>query len=253
MTTMVDAKFAALRGMGFTGAMPDMELKWLIANGPQSPNLYLNPELAGGAASGPVAGDFPPDDHGLGFNTTTGIPEAIGGGNFQWHFNEARISARAYLTYNIAANHPALVIGTNYRIRWLARNPTGSNYGAALNLSSVVDIDLVDDHRAAAPNATTELFTEFRVTSGAYAAIARIGVGTTSNNAVELDIFEPTFVNLDTLVPTAKTIPDAWRQYLAFQGFATGNRNDDRFAQLGSLGHTGALADREFKFWLGGG
>ena len=197
MASLTDAKFAALRFLGHTGSISDMMLQWLIANGPQSTNLYLNPQLAGGAASGPIDGDFPPDDHGLGFNTTTGVPEDIGSGNFQWHFNEARISGRAYLTYDIAVNHPGLVIGTNYRIRWLARNLTGSNYGAALNVSNVVDIDLVDDHRAAAPNSTTELFTEFRVTSGAYAAIARIGVGTTSNNVVELEIFEPLFVDLD--------------------------------------------------------
>ena len=39
MTALPDAKFAALRGLGYTGAMPDMELQWLLANGASSPSL----------------------------------------------------------------------------------------------------------------------------------------------------------------------------------------------------------------------
>ena len=141
MPSLSDARFDALRALGHTGAVSDMLLQWLQANsGLDASNMYLNPQLAGGAASGPIAGDNPPDDHGLGFNTTTGVPEDIGGGNFQWHFNEARDSGRAYLTYDIAINHPGLVIGTNYRIRWLARNLTGSNYGAALNVSNAFSL-----------------------------------------------------------------------------------------------------------------
>ena len=218
-------------------------------------NLYLNPELAGGADSGPIDGDNPPDDHGLGFNTTTGVPEDIGGGNFQWHFNEARISGRAYLTYDIGANHPGLVVGTNYRIRWFARNLTGNNYGAALNFSNVVDMDQVDDHRAAAPNSLTELFIHFRPTSVNYAGIARIGVGTTSNNVVELEIYDPIFVDLDAQALIPKTIPDAWKTFLLTvppDGLTEENyhRNDWWYNYLGTQGYEGSMNDRELQFWI---
>ena len=39
MTTKPDAKFAALRGLGYQGAMPEMTLQWLQANGATSAQL----------------------------------------------------------------------------------------------------------------------------------------------------------------------------------------------------------------------
>lgn len=39
ITSINDAKFAALRGQGFTGAQPDMTLAWLQANGAVSDNI----------------------------------------------------------------------------------------------------------------------------------------------------------------------------------------------------------------------
>lgn len=50
-----------------------------------------------------------------------------------------------------------------------------------------------------------------------------------------------------------KTMPDAWRAMLASKGFNTGNRNDDWYALLGSLGYTGTITDREYAFWIAGG
>jgi len=55
---------------------------------------------------------------------------------------------------------------------------------------------------------------------------------------------------------TAKTIPDAWREFLIAQsaGFgspdpATYHRSDWWFAYLGAQGYTGSMNDRELKFW----
>lgn len=39
MPTTIDLKFAALRGLGYTGSMTDMELQWLQANGATSDAL----------------------------------------------------------------------------------------------------------------------------------------------------------------------------------------------------------------------
>lgn len=51
----------------------------------------------------------------------------------------------------------------------------------------------------------------------------------------------------------AESLPDAWRDMLTSKGFSTGNRTDDWFALLGSLGYTGAISDREYAFWIAGG
>lgn len=51
----------------------------------------------------------------------------------------------------------------------------------------------------------------------------------------------------------AASLPDAWRAMLTSKGFNTGNRTDDWFALLGSLGYTGAINDREYAFWMAGG
>jgi len=39
MPTLTDSKFTALRGLGHTGAMPDMTLQWLKVNGATSSSL----------------------------------------------------------------------------------------------------------------------------------------------------------------------------------------------------------------------
>ena len=49
---------------------------------------------------------------------------------------------------------------------------------------------------------------------------------------------------------SSPSLPDAWIEYLAIvypQG--SGNRTDDWYNYLGSLGYTGAISDREAEFW----
>ena len=48
---------------------------------------------------------------------------------------------------------------------------------------------------------------------------------------------------------TSPQITDAWVEWLAIQGFTTGDRNTDWFAYLRSQTHTGALNDMELQFW----
>lgn len=54
---------------------------------------------------------------------------------------------------------------------------------------------------------------------------------------------------------TSNSVPDAWREMLDLQvASPTGQRNDDWFALLGSLGYTqDSLNDRELAFWQDGG
>ena len=50
-------------------------------------------------------------------------------------------------------------------------------------------------------------------------------------------------------LPVSKTVPDAWREWLDELTFDTGQRSDDWFAYLRSLGHTGSMNDMELQFW----
>ena len=159
--------------------------------GPEvGPDIYVNPELAGGADSGPIAGNFPPTAHSLGFRTVTGNPEAQGGGIFHWRFNAETASGRCYLVYELI-NNPGLIVGKTYRISWNVENLQGSSYGAALNIANLTDVTILDSNTAAIAGTTSTLFAEFTVDGAGFAAQFRVGVGTTSNNTTELVVSNP--------------------------------------------------------------
>ena len=162
------------------------------------PDIYVNPELAGGADSGPIDGNFPPTAHSLGFRTVTGNPEAQGGGIFHWHFNAEIDSGRCYLVYELI-NNPGLIVGKTYRISWNVENLQGSNYGAALNIANLTDVTILDSNTAAIAGTTSTLFAEFTVDDTGFAAQFRVGVGTTSNNTTELVVSNPQFADLTNL------------------------------------------------------
>ena len=52
---------------------------------------------------------------------------------------------------------------------------------------------------------------------------------------------------------TSSAVPDAWKEMLAAQGYASYQRNDDWYAFLGDIGYSGSISDRELGFWVDGG
>ena len=139
MLPINDARFAALRGLGFTGATNDMVLAWLKSQLPvpvTGGNLIANPELAGGAASGPVAGNFPPTGWTLPFNTADSAPVDMGGGIFEWQMNLAQVAGRYALQRNLAADLVGEPAGTAIVFTVECENPTTANYNVALSNQS---------------------------------------------------------------------------------------------------------------------
>ena len=182
-------------------------------------DLYANPELAGGADSGPIGGNNPPTSHTLGFRTVSGNPEDQGGGVFHWHFNAEVASGRCYLVYELT-NNPGLTIGNTYRISWEVENLQGSNYGAALNIANTTDITIIDSDTAAIAGTTSTLFAEFTVDGAGFAAQFRVGVGTTSNNTTELVVSNPQFVDItnqgDNIMAIEELNPSDFDQGIPF-------------------------------------
>ena len=256
MLPINDARFAALRGLGFTGATNDMVLAWLKSQLPvpvTGGNLITNPELAGGAASGPVAGNNPPTGWTLPFNTADSGPVDIGGGIFEWEMNLAQVAGRCALQRNLADDLVGEPAGTAIVFTVECENPTTANYNVALSNQSSAGLAITGGQSRAAPLMTQNLQTEFTITDPSIlVATIRMGVGTTANNTVGMILRNPGLYRVADTQSPRSSLPDAWNSFLALQlgAAATGQRNDDWYGYLGSLGHTGSLNDRELQYWL---
>jgi hypothetical protein len=257
MIQVNDARFAALRGLGFTGAINDMTLAWLQSQLPApiaATNLIANPELAGGADSGPVDGNNPPTGWTIGFNTATSVPVDIGGGFFAWIQNQEEANARCPLQRDIAADLAGAEAGDIYLFQVSIGNPTDTNYSAALSIANLTGGTIIDSYTRAAPQSTQTCYAIIAIDDPVGLVISmRMGVGTTANNTVSLNVSNPRLYDYKAIQnkPYA-SLADAWHAFLAQEvPAATGHWNDDWFAYLGSLGFTGSLNDRELAFWNG--
>lgn len=249
--TLMDARFTALRELGFTGHVNDMLLAWLQQESgiPSPASVYINPELAGGAAS--EAGNVnPPTGHTLGFVTCTGLP-IPDGNRFIWRFNDEATTGRCYLNYDLATNHPGLNVGDELTVSYLVHQSglNESPYAAALASGGTSGITILEQQRASQNGVWTRVFYRLRIDDPSYTFGVRVGTGTTSNSDYTIEVQGPELhIKTSGQAVYPKTLPDAWRAMLASKGF-TGHRSDAWFAYLGSLGHTGALPDRELQFW----
>ena len=190
----------------------------------------VNPTLSGGAASGPIAGSFPPDDYGIGFNTVDSGPHANG-----WEMNPLGESGRAYLTYAIGDKNPGHPISTQLLLSVDIEGVAGSGTNS-LGFSGATDIISVDND-SRVENGERRIATAlYEVTGVGYAAQLRIGVGITSNRAEHWIIHQP--IRLEVVVEPIVFI---------------GARNDLWYQLLGNLGFEGAIADRTSAFWAAGG
>lgn len=255
MPTLNDARFVALRGQGFTGATNDMLLEWLQGQLPLA-NLLTNPELAGGAASGPVDGNNPTTGWTRPFNTADSAPVDIGGGFFEWEMNLAQDNGRCAISRDLADDLGGEVAGAEILFTVECSNPTSRNYSAALIASTFAGATVTGTVARVRPFSTETLALEFTIDDPAtLRAEIRMGVGTTANNTVGLILRNPALYRSTDARTPRNSLPDAWSTFLALQlgSAATGQRNDDWYTYLGSLGHTGSLNDRELQFWLDGG
>lgn len=158
---------------------------------PSTPNEYLNPELAGGAASGPGAGGAsnPPTNHGIGFNTVDSFPS--GNSPFRWEINPSEESGRAFLDYDIAVNHPGLTVGTVLKFQYAVANFSAANYGAAIAVSGDSNVGIEYKGRTAVAQRVSEVRVDVTILDPSYAARIRVGVGTTSVRTEHLSVFNP--------------------------------------------------------------
>ena len=142
-------------------------------------NIYLNQQLAGGAASGPGPGSNPPTSHTIGFNTNNSHPIDIGGGFFEWHSNPEAVSGRTYLTYTIHVLHPDLEIGVQYEFLLPTRRPAGNNT-ALISVAGITDMTVTNILRNAQAEETI-LSILITPTQVGYQGSLRWGNGITSS------------------------------------------------------------------------
>ena len=250
MPTLTNAKWDALRAQGFTGSISDMTLQWLQSLANPTAELYPNPELAGGADSGPVAGNNPPTAHTFPFLSGNANPIA---GGF-WEFNpEDTGGVRCTLQTTIADIIPAGVVGEQYRIEITCRKLDAGNYGAAISLANPTGLTVIDSLTTAQFGVVRTLFFVIEITDAVYGGNFRFGTGTTATNGAWLEMGNPTARNLSVPFITApKSIPDGWQALLALYQ-QNPQRNTGWYDLLGDEGYTGSLNDRELAFWLAGG
>ena len=218
MPTVNDARFDALRSQGFTGATNDMLLQWLRGQLPvpvTGGNLITNPEFAGGAASGPVAGNNPPTGWTIPFNTADSAPVDMGGGIFEWQMNLTQIAGRCALQRDLAADLVGEPAGTAIVFSVECENPTTANYNVALSNQSSAGLTITGGQSRAAPGLIQTLYTEFTINDpGALVATIRMGVGTTANSTVGLILRNPALYRVADTQSPRSSLPDAWNSFL---------------------------------------
>ena len=159
---------------------------------PVDESLYVNPEYAGGAPSGPSDGSNPPTSHSIGFNTVDSHPEDNGDGTFTWVCNPNNDSGRSYLGYTVHNHMPALPAGTEilYRV-WAERVSGFGGTTAILGVSGTNDIEVVAND-SSVPDGTTKLCTlRMRTTGPGFTAQLRTGTGVTNNRTEHIRIWGP--------------------------------------------------------------
>jgi hypothetical protein len=248
---LVDAKWDSLRAQGFTGAMSDMTLQWLQANGATSdqisdawlemlteqlttnaPNLCVNPTLTGGAASGPNDGSNPPTGYSIGFNTVDSGP--VTGG---WEMNPNKDLGRSYLGYAIFTNHPTVQVGEIYEIRCRIRAGDLSGGGTRTMSISGNGVTQISHDSNISANSEKECSIRFQINADGTNAQVRMGVGVTTNQTDHLTMLSP----VEFIDPALEVLP------------SSSQRNSMWYELLGRLGYEGQLNDREFAFWSDGG
>lgn len=186
--------------------------KWIAFGVPVIPfgygGLYVNSFLVGGAQSGPVGGNNPPDAHTIGFNTVESFPESIGtDGAFKWVINDAKDAGRSFLQYNLSANNPSLEVGSTYVF---TVNVFSDASTVALGTSGISGITVANITTNAVAGQTVELKLELTVDSLGYAGQLRYGVGTTTNRSDRMEVFGAQLVKKDSPPPTGGAFDDAF-------------------------------------------
>ena len=245
MPTIMDAKFAALRAQGFTGAMSDMTLQWLQDAGATSnhvadawlemlelqglpisgqrnglwyaylgvlgytgsindrelqfwlaggvlnpiPNLYVNPEFAGG-----VDDTTPPTAHTTVFNTLGYKFIDNGSGVFTVDINDVVATGRLLLQYNTKVNNPTLTVQNLYRISWDVRATASATF--VLATQGITDTTIRTFQNEPALGTWATISAEFTPDTAAWTCNFRIGVGPTTNQTQRLEVRNPRLVDL---------------------------------------------------------
>jgi hypothetical protein len=157
------------------------------------PNLYVNPQFAGGGVNTAC------DGHEVIFETNEYDYQPIGDGYFEYLSNTNDVNGRSPQQFALNVNNPDLVVGQTYLITYEYRNTSDLNYGAAMAFTNDSGITITSEQRRALPNSQGKLFIEFTVDDPTYTANVRVGCGTTANNGVQLAISRPVFI--DTELP----------------------------------------------------
>jgi hypothetical protein len=248
MPALSDARFDALRALGYTGATNDMILQWLQANGATSPalpdawmemllfqadgaftggqrndrwytllalngflakdinqreldfwlaggtftpipNLYVNPELAGG-----VDNTSPPTAHTLAFGPLDYVYEDQGDGTFKMHINQGASAGRLMLQYSLVDNNPDLVLQNLYRVSWDVRAENSGTFVLGLNGFSNVTIRQTSRFPVVGEWATVSY--QFTPDLAGYTGNFRVGVGPTNTQEQGLEIRRPRLIDL---------------------------------------------------------
>lgn len=163
--------------------------------GEPAPNLYVNPELAGGGPSGPAHGgaNLPPTAHAIGFNTANAQPVEITPNVFEWHTNyDLQAGVRSYLAYDLTANNPGLEVGETYRASYEVEN-VGTEPGTVMTMSGVADITPTPVNINVAPGATETVAIDLEVIGAGYTGQIRVGTGVTTSSSGAYIIRNPKF------------------------------------------------------------
>ena len=211
-------------------------------------------EISYGESGTAQQGSNPPTGHSLPFNTAPSLPIDNGDGTFDWYQNPSRASGRSFLSYNLETNNPGLTVGSKYRFDGFVDTLAGNSTIVASVSGSGYTVT-ASELRCGQPGNSVNVFAEFTIDDPTYTMEIRAGVGVTTNRTEELILRNPLLREVITdAVPAPdgiNTLSGAWAAFLDVQfPQGTGQRNDDWYEYLGSLGYEGALNDRELQFWL---
>lgn len=157
------------------------------------PNLYLNPELAGGSASGPVAGNNPPTNHTIGFNTGNSQPLPLDGGRFEWDCNYSEeAGVRTYLSLQIS--DLTLEIGTSYLITYEVQYVSGTSPLLSFGISGTTNLEVEFLNTQASPGGPTTVGAKITPTGPGYAGSTRAGQGITTGSDNRIIVRSPRLV-----------------------------------------------------------